>query len=70
MLKAASNYEAATKHRVAPEDFGPLGSMKSTDAASSRPGGGVEPLTSGVPLGPVGKHAPAPIRPLQEAGSV
>ena len=35
VLEAASNYEAATKHRVPPPDFGPLGGMKSTDARPS-----------------------------------
>ena len=37
VLEAASNYEAATKHRVPPPDFGPLGVMKSTDAGPSHP---------------------------------
>jgi Asp-tRNA(Asn)/Glu-tRNA(Gln) amidotransferase A subunit family amidase len=36
VLKAASSYEAATRHRVPPPDFGPLGEMKTTDAQLSR----------------------------------
>jgi amidase len=35
VLRAASSYEAATKHRVPPPDFGPPGSMKSTDTNST-----------------------------------
>lgn len=32
VLKAASSYEAATKHRVPPADFGPLRTKRTTDA--------------------------------------
>ena len=36
VLEAASSYEAATKHRLPPPQFGPLGEMKATDAQPSR----------------------------------
>jgi Asp-tRNA(Asn)/Glu-tRNA(Gln) amidotransferase A subunit family amidase len=35
VLGAASNYEGATKHRVPPPDFGPLGVMRATHAPLS-----------------------------------
>jgi Asp-tRNA(Asn)/Glu-tRNA(Gln) amidotransferase A subunit family amidase len=37
VLKAASHYEAATKHRVPPAAFGPLKSVKTTRAPSPAP---------------------------------